>query len=152
MIGEIVQATRAHAFSMAPNLRAAEVREVMDSIGLTPTEALLQELGRSLVAWAWIVDGEVACMFGIVTPEMLGEASYPWFLTTPLVERYSRQFARACKALLPELLTRHPKLVGKVDARYTISVRWLRWLGARVSEPQPWGVEQQPFHHFEIGA
>lgn len=152
MIGEIVAATAVHARQMAPNMREAEVREVMDSTGLSPLDALLMEVRRSAVSWAWVIDGEVACMFGIASHAVLSDASYPWFLTTPLVERHSRQFARACKSLLPELLAHHPRLVGRVDARYLTSVRWLEWLGARLSEPEPWGVAQSPFRTFEIGA
>ena len=46
MKGEIIPATRGHAICMAPNLRMAEVREVMDSDGLTPEQALIQEVER----------------------------------------------------------------------------------------------------------
>lgn len=151
MIGEIVTATVAHARQMAPNMREAEIREVADSYGLSPLDALLMEVKRSAVAWAWVIDGEVACMFGIVSQAALSDVSYPWFLTTPLVERHSRQFARTCKTLLPELIAHHPRLVGMVDARYALSVRWLKWLGARLGPEQPWGVARAPFRHFEIG-
>ncbi|SIO58414.1 hypothetical protein [Paraburkholderia phenazinium] len=152
MLGELVTATRTHALMMAPHMRAAEVREIMASDGLTPIRGLLRELDRSSSAWSWIIDGEVACMFGIITPYLLDQESYPWMLTTPLVESNSRQFARACRALLPELLAVHPKLSGMVDARYELSVRWLGWLGAKISSPEPWGAEGVPFCRFEIGA
>lgn len=151
MIGAIVTATAAHARQMAPNVRAAEVREILDSAGTVPEVALLQEVERSVSAWAWVIEDEVACMFGIIEPNLLDHYAYPWFLSTPLVEKHARQFARACKVLLPELLSRHPRLVGMVDARYELSVRWLQWLGAKLGEPQPWGVAQQPFRHFELG-
>jgi hypothetical protein len=151
MLGQIVAATKTHALMMAPNMRAVEAREVMDSDGLTPVRALIREVERSSVAWSWIVDGEVACMFGIISPDMLG-AAYPWFLTTPLVEKHSRQFARACKTLLPELLSAHPRLSGHVDARHALSVRWLRWLGADVREAEKWGKADVLFHPFSIGA
>lgn len=152
MIGQIVTATKTHALMMAPHVRAAEVREIADSDGLTPVRALLREVERSSSAWAWIVDGEVACMFGIVAPNALDYASYPWMITTPLVEENWRQFARSCRELLPEILARHPRLTGMVDARYEVSVRWLQWLGANLGEPRPWGAAGAPFHPFEIGA
>ncbi|CAJ0778745.1 hypothetical protein LMG7141_00794 [Ralstonia condita] len=151
MIGEIVPAMSSHARQMAPRMRAAEVQEVADSYGMSPLDALLFEVKRSSVAWSWVIDGEVACMFGIVTPAALSEVSYPWFLTTELVEQHSRQFARACKTLLPELLAHHPRMVGRVDARYMASVRWLQWLGAKLGEPEPWGVGNALFRTFEIG-
>jgi len=151
MLGEIVPATREHATSMAPNMRVAEMRELMSGAGFDPEEGLLFELERSASAWSWIIDGEVACMFGIISPNMLDAQSYPWFLTTYLVETHARQFARACKTLLPELLERHPRLVGMVDARYGLSILWLEWLGAKIDEPEPWGVAREPWRRFEIG-
>lgn len=152
MLGQIVAATRSHAIAMAPHVRAVEVREVADTSGEKVEAALLRELARSDSAWAWIIGDDVVCMFGIVhSHALLDLASYPWCLSTPLVEVHARQFARACKAVLPELLARHPRLAGMVDARHTLSVRWLQWLGARLEAPKPWGVAGEPFHHFEIG-
>lgn len=151
MIGAIVSATRDHAESMAKNMRELDAIELLDADGIGPCDGLLRELDRSSSAWSWIVDGEVACMFGIVSPNLLSDAAYPWFLTTPLVERHARPFARACKTLLPELLARHGRLIGMVDARYTLSVRWLEWLGARLGEPQQWGIAGAPFRRFELG-
>lgn len=151
MIGQIVSALPAHAVEMAPRMRAAEVEEIRASHGLTPEAMLLSEVDRSIVAWSWVVDDQVACMFGIVAPVLLTEKSYPWMLTTDLVDRHWRQFARSCRSLLPELLARHSRLVGMVDARYALSIRWLRWLGATVGEAEPFGVSGSPFCSFEIG-
>ena len=152
MLGRIIPATRSHAIAMAPHVRAVEAREVAASSGEKVEAALLRELARSDSAWSWVIGDDVACMFGIVrSHNMLDIASYPWFLSTPLVEVHARPFARACKALLPELLARHPRLSGMVDSRHVLSVRWLQWLGARLDAPQPWGVEGALFHHFEIG-
>ena len=152
MLGDIVPATRTHALMMAPHVRAAEVREIAASDGITPVRLLIREVENSISAWSWLVDGEVACMFGVRSPTLLDGTSYPWFISTALVETHARQFARACKALLPELLAAHPRLSGMVDARYTLSVRWLEWLGATISSPEPWGVSGVPFRRFTLGA
>ncbi len=72
-------------------------------------------------------------------------------LTTDLVDCHWRQFARSCRELLPELMLRHPRLIGMVDARYALSIRWLHWLGAIVGTPEPFGVRGEPFCSFEIG-
>jgi hypothetical protein len=137
---------------MAPRVRAAEVREIKASHGLDAEQMLIGELADSDAAWTWLVDGVPACMFGVMTmPVLLGGESFPWFFSTELVNKHARQFARTCKELLPELLAHHPRLVGRVDARYALSIRWLRWLGAEIGEAAPYGVEQLPFHSFVIG-
>lgn len=151
MLGSIIAATPEHAKAMAPHMRAAEVREIAADCGLTPEPALLSELDRSIAAWSWVIDGEVVCMFGVVLPYLFSEESYPWFLTTHLVDVNYVAFARACRALLPEMLARHPRMVGMVDARYGLSIRWLRWLGAKIGAPQPWGIAGELFCRFELG-
>lgn len=151
MTGQIVPATKTHALRMSHRVRTAEVREIADSHGLTPVRLLIREIEASQSAWSWIVNDEVACMFGVVVPSFLSDEAYPWFVSTELVDRNARQFARTCKELLPELLSRHPRLTGMVDARYSLSVRWLEWLGAKIGEPQPWGATGAPFRRFEIG-
>lgn len=148
----IVPAHRGHAIAMAPRVRAIEVEEIHASHGVSAEEGLLFELERSVSAWTWLVEGQPACMFGIVAPVSLSYESAPWFLSTPLVELHFRTFARECRAHLPELLERHPRLVGRVDARYALSIRWLQWLGARFEDPAPWGVTGALFRRFELGA
>jgi hypothetical protein len=152
MLGEIIPATRDHAISMAPRVRAVEVQELTDATGLDIEAALLRELDHSATSWAWIVDGEVACLFGVVLgPSLMEFAAYPWMISTHLVEKHASAFARACRRLLPELLERHGRLSGMVDVRHTLSVRWLWWLGADIGEAQPWGVAGTLFHPFTIG-
>ncbi|MGF6764066.1 hypothetical protein P3T24_004397 [Paraburkholderia sp. GAS33] len=152
MRGEIVRATKTHALMMAPHVRAAEVREIMDAEGMTPVELLVRDMDRSVSAWSWIIDGDVACMFGVVADVLLSDVAYPWFLSTPLVDENAVAFARACRRHLPELLGVHAKLAGMVDARYELSVRWLQWLGAKVGSPEPWGIAGAQFRPFTLEA
>lgn len=148
----IVPATRGHAICMAPRVREAEILEIDASHGLGAEQMLIGELADSDAAWTWLVDGVPGCMFGVVTmPVLLGGETYPWFISTELVDKHARTFARTCKELLPELLAHHPRMVGRVDARYKLSIRWLQWLGAKIGPAEPYGVGQMPFHSFVIG-
>ena len=46
----------------------------------------------------------------------------------------------------------HPVLRNVVDARNTVSIRWLEWLGFTLGTPQPMGVCGLPFIPFEMSA
>ncbi|AIY40190.1 Phage protein [Collimonas arenae] len=142
MIGHVIPATYAHAYNMAPRMRTAEVAEVWASDRRLPLEALVHELDNSALSWSWVIDGQVACMFGFVLHNLLDSTAYPWFLTSDLVETHSRSFIRACKSGLPGVLAQYPDLKGMVDARYVLSIRWLEWLGFVVGDP----VERGPDH------
>lgn len=149
-IFDIVPATMAHAVAIHERVRAAEVREIQDSHGLSIDEYLLLDMRRSTSAWAWLVDGQVGCMFGVVVNNLMSGDSYPWFISTALVDEFSFNFAKSCKRLLPELLEAHPNMRGMVDARYQLSLRWLQWLGAEMKDAIPWGANNKPFIPFEM--
>lgn len=151
MIGQIVPATLEHAIAMAPRVRKAEQLEVADSHGMPMVQALRRDLEASISAWSWLVDGEPACMFGLVPSRTALGSAFPWFLSTDVVEKHAGYFARGCRTGLAEMLERHPRLFGMVDARYALSIRWLLWMGARVGEPRPWGVAGELFRPFEFG-
>jgi hypothetical protein len=151
MIDKIVRATIEHARDMAPRMRQMEVDEIMSSHGMKPLECLSVGVSDSVLSWAWIIDGRVGCMFGITRLNMLDNDCYAWLLSSDLVDKYPRLFARRCKELLPELLFYNGKLIGHVDSRYDLSIRWLKWMGAKIDDAEPFGVQGLPFHRFTLG-
>ena len=137
---------------MAPNLRPADRAEVIAAYGSADIEAALAACVRqSLVARVWVVDGEPACLFGL-TGAVMGEVGSPWFLSTALIEKHGRYFARHCRRYLRDMLTMFPTLVNYVDERYACSIRWLQWMGFHLDEPQPYGPLGMPFRRFELKA
>jgi hypothetical protein len=136
---------------MAPDVRQREAQEISGAYGMSTEEALLRYVELSESAWTWLVDGFPACMFGVIEDEFVGGWARPWFMSTPVVERESRQFARACKSLLPELKARFPMMEGVVGSDYTLSVRWLEWLGAKIGPPSAYGTAGDMFRPFKIG-
>jgi hypothetical protein len=91
-----------------------------------------------LSSYAWIgkIDGEVACIYGVVAPTMLSEQAYLWLLTTDLVEDHKFLFVRHSQIVMTELLKLYPKIIGHVDLSARNSVKWLRLLGAKISKPR----------------
>jgi hypothetical protein len=138
MRGDIVKATDAHAIVMAPNMRQVEVTEVYDGLGMKPLDALLYSLNRSIDAYSWIVEGRVACMFGVGVRDIISKKHIPWLLTTSLVEKYPVDFLRASRFIFHHFnVDRQFELSSFVDSRHVKSVQWLKWLGFAVNEANP---------------
>jgi hypothetical protein len=146
-------ATRAHAEELAPRMRHGDAAEILASCGHRPLAGLLASLKWSEAhgeAWAGLIDGEVAGIFGVGKRTLLSTSGIPWLLTGDLVERHPLLFWRASRAVLATWLERFEFLEQFVDARYTQALRWAERLGFKVEEGQPIGRGGLLFCHITI--
>ena len=146
----IVAATEEHALALAPIVRRADAEEVWAASRSTPEEALLRGLEYSLDPRAGLVDGTVACVFGVGQVTLASDWGIPWMLASPEVERHARAFLRLNLAYVREIRGQYRVLLNFVDARNTMALRWLRWLGFRVLPAVPFGADDLPFHPFNM--
>lgn len=147
---DIIPADAGHIHAIASGMRAADVEEVRASLGLNPQEALEFSLSSSTMAWTGTVDGEPVCMFGVSRRSMLdGSVGTPWLLGTDAIERHQAAFLRRNKGIVKEMLAAYPVLRNWVDARNTLSIRWLKWLGFEFGSPVPYGPHGIAFYPFE---
>lgn len=72
------------------------------------------------------VYGELIAIGGII-PD--GNKAAAWLLTTNSADKYSVEFARLSKKLLPEIFSPFSLLYNYVDIGYIKAIRWLLWLG-----------------------
>lgn len=150
----IAYATQAHAEALAPNLRPEDAAEVLASGGFTPLEALTASLAASDEAFALLFDGEVVALWGVapIRAGLLGPpvAGAVWLLGSPALSKHRRHWLRLCRPAVAGMLHRWGVLVNAVDARYGAALRWARWLGFTVGEPEPRGVNGEMFCRIEI--
>ena len=97
-------------------------------------EGVLKEcLWRSETVRYGLVDGRVACVWGLIPPTLLSDSAYLWLLTTDIVVEHKFLFVRNAQIYVEDMLKRYPILYGGVgDPR---AVRWLKWLGAEIGHP-----------------
>lgn len=148
----IIPAGMAHAEALAPVMREADRREAEAALGMSPLEGLRLSLSASVEAWTGTADGEVVCIFGVAPFSVLGGEGCPWLLGSDLVERHGMAFARRNRAMVRRWLGLFPVLRNWVDARHTVAVRWIGWMGFHVKPPVPYGPARLPFHPFEMRA
>ncbi len=146
---EIVPATMDHV--RAIELRPGDALEI-DSLGMTKEEALGRTLARSIWADAYLIEGEVAALAGLIYATLLGGEAMPWLMTGAPVERHRKAFMKITWARSREMLARHGTLVCNVHADYARSIRWLRWLGFEIDPARPLGSLGAPFRQATLRA
>lgn len=131
---EIRPAQESDGQTLANALRPADIAEARAG-GFEPAEAVLASLRASSLAMTALVNGELACVFGVVPVSLLGGIGCPWLLGTKVLDRHSRILVRLAPKYIWLMRSRFPHLVNSVHAEHTESVRWLRRLGFTFSEP-----------------
>ena len=146
---EIVSATQQHVDELALTMREADVEEVWAAALKTPRDALQISMDRCDNAQTGLVDGEVACMFGVGEAHLLALEGVPWLLGSDLIAKHSKAFLRRNRSWVSEQKQRYTYLGNFVDSRNKTAIQWLRWLGFEVHPPQPLGPLGVPFHMFD---
>lgn len=132
------------------DLRPADRDELVASSGGADLRWQVQSsLRMSRFAWAFEIDGNLACLAGVVAPSLLSTTGVPWMLGTTVLDKNVGTFIRNSKPYYAEVKAKYPYLVNFVDARNVKSVRWLKWLGFEVHDAEPMGALGLPFHKFE---
>lgn len=137
---------------LAPRMRQADVDEVYAMSGVSPLEALEQSVAASPDPRTGFMEGQIACMFGVAEHPMtaLNSVGIPWLLTSDLISDHSLAFLRGSCDYIQEMRERYALLCNFVDARNTVSIEWLKWLGFEIQEPICVGYLGMPFHPFKM--
>ena len=134
---------------VAPRLRQADYRECLASTGRRPRQVLLQSLdleGTTLTLRA--PNGGRLGLCGVV-PSPLENAGIVWMCATDDIYQYQTAFLRKSKAALDYLAGDYAVLYNCVDARNTVHMKWLRWMGFTfINKHEKYGAEKLPFYEF----
>lgn len=131
------------------NLRPADCDELMAMSGEVYF-SIKWSIMCSRFSWAFEVDGELACLLGIVEGSMISSFGIPWMLGTTVLDKNVGVLIRHSRKYYEEVKGKYAHLVNFVDARNTKSIRWLKWLGFEFGEKQLMGVANMPFYRFEL--
>lgn len=146
----IVPATDVHVVQLLPQVREADRTEFSAFSGMTAAQVLDIGLRCSTVAYAGLVNNNVVAIFGVSPRSLLTGSAVPWLVASHELPHYQKTFLRRCRPVVREFLGRYPFLENYVDARNTVAIRWLRWLGFQLDDATPAGVAGLPFHRFEM--
>lgn len=92
--------------------------------------------------------GNPCLMMGVVPTEdpMVGAI---WLLSSDIITRHPVTFLRQSKPMLQRFHQDYPVLCNAVDARNTVHIKWLKWLGFTfINTVSGDGEGNLPFHTF----
>jgi hypothetical protein len=106
-------------------------------------EEILKEcIWRSIEVRQGLVDGEVACAWGLIPPTILSNTAYLWLLTTDIIAEHKFLFIRYSQRYIEEALKTYPIIIGDVVGHNPSASRWIHWLGG---EFRPMVAGRTPF-------
>lgn len=136
---------------IADNMRQADIDEVTAASNVTPLQAIEGGVEVSSFSSVAVIDGDVVAIMGVVKNSTLTDNGIPWLLGTDNIVKHRREFLDASPSVLEAMTDVCPNLVNHVYVKNTVSIRWLKWLGFKIEEAKPFGVNGELFHKFTIG-
>ena len=146
----IAPAEECNLDDMAPRMREADVLEIYSSHLIRPFDALMEGFASG-PCWVALSGGRTLCAFGVAVASISTGTANPWMLGTDEIEAHAREFLVKGKKIVDGWAGTYPVLFNYVDARNKKAIRWLRWLGFSLYEPEPYGALGMPFHRFSMG-
>jgi hypothetical protein len=84
---------------------------------------------RSIEIRQGLVDGKVACAWGLIPPTILSNTAYLWLLTTDIIAEHKFLFIRHSQRYIEETLKKYPTIIGDVIGHNPPARKWIQWLG-----------------------
>ena len=92
-------------------------------------EVLKECMWRSIEVRQGLVDGKVACAWGLIPPTVLSNTAYLWLLTTDIIAEHKFLFIRHSQRYIEEALKKYPTIIGDVIGHNPPARKWIQWLG-----------------------
>ena len=115
-----------------------DTKEVLDrSPDVPDRETILDQwLKVSEEVWVGLVDGKIACVWGMFPTTKISNRGYLWLLTTDLSDKHKFILVRRSQLFIQEMLKRYDSIIGHVAVGNDAARKWLRWLGAEINPPE----------------
>ena len=136
---------------IADNMRQADVDEIKAASNATPIDAITMGVNVSEFVAVAVINGDIVAIMGVVKNSTLTDNGVPWLLGTNNIKKHYREFLGTSHEVLNAMLNVCPNLVNHVHADNKVSVRWLKWLGFKLEQAAPFGMNDELFHKFTMG-
>lgn len=145
----VVPATEALVRQMFGKMRHADELEVLAVTGAPVENSLWNGFRFSEKCWVAIDDETPVACFGVKRGGLVSDTGVPWLLGTDGILNVQREFVRQSRSYVQQMMEGLRRLENWVDARNTVSIKWLRWCGFTVEAlPRPYGLNGERFHRF----
>lgn len=134
---------------IAKHLRDEDRREIDALTALSPEAVLPQLVNDAAKPLCFTtVKGKPVGVFG-VQPTPIPILGTVWCVTTNAILHHKMEFLRASRVHVEHLNEDFPLITNVVDARNSLHINWLRWLGFKfLRRIDRWGARSVPFIEF----
>lgn len=146
-IAKVRPARLEDAAALAPRLRAADLAELSALSTRSPQTTLEHGIKAGTAYAVELATGEVVALFG-VAPTGEPKLGAVWMLGSEGLLSIRLTFLRHSRHWLEQLFAGYSLLGNFVDARNTVHVEWLRWLGFRFLRRVHLGKKGEAFYEF----
>lgn len=147
---DIIDATEEHVKTLVDNIREPD-RVECEVLGGNIEHMIKYSVDKSISAKAFVVNGDLVCIFGIGKINLLGGAAHPWMLATDDINKYWFSFVRRSIEVVNKWKTEHKWMQNFVHVENDLSIKWLKWLGFKFKKPiQISNNEDAIFYPFEL--
>lgn len=149
MANYLRETTRDDIEYVVPRLRKADYDECLAATGKEPLEALLYSYSLEGRHYTLVSpSGEPVGLCGVVKSNIEG-AGVVWMVATTAIMKHQMTFLRNSKEALGMLSEGYDVLFNCVDARNTVHMKWLKWMGFTfINKHENYGAEGRPFYEF----
>lgn len=133
---------------IARRMRQEDRRELVGIIGDNIEAECLHCLAASDVAYICKADGVPLAAFGVVG---LIWGGIIWMLATEETAKHKIYVGKKTREGIRAFLSDYGYLYNYIDAGNKDTIRWLRWLGAKIYPAAPYGIYGLPYHKFTFG-
>lgn len=149
---KVVPATQELVNAMKGKIRKSDKQEVWAASHMDINEALDLSFRSSETAVVKLFNGIPVAVSGVTRPYLLSNNGIIWMLATEDFENKTVQISagRKCRVFVEEMLQSFKELYNYIDVRNTVTLKWLKWIGAEFDEPKPYGPDNMLFRKFYI--
>ena len=144
--------TKEDMLEIARMMRQEDRREVIGIWGGGHLEeAVLYCLDKSECAYICKRDGVPMAAFGVQRENPFQNVGVIWMLATTETAKHKIYTGKWTRRGIRAFLRDWDYLYNYVDEGNDRTIAWLKWLGAKIYPPVPYGVYGLPYHKFTFG-
>jgi len=145
---KVVPATQELIDRMKGNIRKADHEEGLASHGIGAVCGIQISFNLSDSCWIVLLNNEPAFAFGVGKESIFSKKAIVWLLGTPLMDKMKVSILRGFKPYIKAMFEGVSLIENYVDERNKVSKKWLKFMGFKLDEPNPYGIKGLPFRRF----
>lgn len=130
-------------FQVAKYMRKQDADEAWSANHFSPIETALGCFHLSSMSYTIDRNGFAVGMFGIIPRNMVGDSAMIWMLCTEGISGIEKTVVRNSRKFVDYMLNYYPSLFSYVSVENHVSFKWLRFMGAKFGQLEPYGIEKK---------